>query len=59
VSLEYGGVWDVLDELEADDLELGASVYLGFDTLLGPLFVGFGTTEGGERSAYVFIGPIF
>lgn len=59
VSLEYGGVWQELGEFSADDLQLGASVYLGLDTLLGSVFLGVGATQGGHQSAYVFIGPIF
>jgi NTE family protein len=59
MSLEYGGVWNDLDALESDDLLVSGSVYLGLDTLVGPAYVGFGLTEGGEHSVYVFIGPVF
>jgi NTE family protein len=58
MTLEYGGVWQDLAGLQADDMNVGASVYLGFDTLLGSAFLGFGTSEGGHTSAYVFIGPV-
>jgi NTE family protein len=58
MTLEYGGVWQDLAGLEADDMNVGASVYLGFDTLVGSAFLGFGTSEGGHTSAYVFIGPV-
>lgn len=57
-SLELGGVWQDLDRY-GEDPDFGGSVYLGFDTLLGSAFVGFGMSEGGHTSFYVFIGPVF
>jgi len=57
-SLEYGGPWQVLDDFAWDDLRLGGSLYLGLETFLGPAYLGVGLTEGGERSVYVFLGPV-
>ncbi|MEZ5979344.1 MAG: patatin-like phospholipase family protein [Planctomycetota bacterium] len=58
-TIEYGGVWQERDALGSDDLLLAGSIYLGLDTLFGPVFVGVGAAEGGEHSVFVFLGPLF
>ncbi len=58
-SLEYGGFWQDSGNFSTSAFLLGGSAYLGLDTLLGPVFIGIGIAEGGERTAFVFIGPTF
>lgn len=38
------------------DTVLASSVFLAADTALGPLYLGAGFGEGGERAAYLFLG---
>jgi NTE family protein len=37
----------------------GGSVFLGADTFMGPAYVGYGYTEGGEHSIYLLVGTYF
>jgi NTE family protein len=32
------------------------SVFFGLDSLLGPLYLGFGYAEGGRQSLYLYLG---
>ena len=45
--------------LSPDDAILAGSLFLGVDTLLGPIYMGFGHAEGGENSVYLFLGRVF
>jgi NTE family protein len=56
-SLEAGGGWE-WSELADDDLVIAGSLFLGIDSLLGPIFFAFGAAEGGERAVYFSIGQI-
>ncbi|HXH03421.1 MAG TPA: patatin-like phospholipase family protein [Candidatus Competibacteraceae bacterium] len=55
-TLELGGVWDDLEEIDPIELRGAGSVFVGADTLVGPIYLGYGYTEGGENSVYLFIG---
>jgi NTE family protein len=55
-SLEAGNVWEDAGDAGVDDLRYAGSVFVGADTLLGPLYLGFGMAEGGDSSAYVSLG---
>ena len=58
-SLEAGQVWARRKDVDLKDLTVAGSVYLGADTPLGPLFLGYGGTDQGRGSAYLFIGKPF
>jgi NTE family protein len=58
-TLETGNVWDFDQATTLADLRLAGAVFAGVDSILGPLYLGFGVTEGGENSFYLFLGPIF
>ncbi|MEM7281987.1 MAG: BamA/TamA family outer membrane protein, partial [Pseudomonadota bacterium] len=58
-SLEFGNVWDDSDDISFSSGIWGGAVFLGIDTVLGPLYVAYGLTEGGETAGYFFLGPIF
>lgn len=57
-SVEHGGVWQESDDIFDDNIWAG-SVFLGMDTPIGPLYTGYGRTEGGNDSIYVFLGKLF
>ena len=38
---------------------LAGSVFVGWSTPLGPLYLGYGIAEGGQDSAYLFLGRTF
>ena len=55
-SLEAGNVWEDAGAVAVDDLRYASSVFIGADTLLGPLYLGLGLAEGGVWSAYISLG---
>jgi len=58
-SLEAGGVFAELDDIDLPGLRPSGSLFLGVDTLIGPIYVGYGLTEGGNHSAFLVIGRQF
>lgn len=58
-SVEAGNVWAEMSDLRLDDLIFGGSLFLGADTIFGPLQIGFGAAEGGEASVYLQLAPTF
>ena len=57
-SVEYGNVWDRRDDI-FDDMLVSGSGFLGLDSPLGPLYFGYGYSEGGRDSVYLFLGATF
>ncbi|MCK4410031.1 MAG: BamA/TamA family outer membrane protein, partial [Candidatus Eisenbacteria sp.] len=55
-SLEVGNVWQDAGDVGADGLRYASSVFIGADTLLGPLYLGLGLTEHGDSSGYISLG---
>jgi len=61
MSLEYGNAYEERDDisLDPDNAILAASVFLGMDTILGPVYLSYGHAEGGNDSVYLFLGRLF
>lgn len=57
-SLEYGGIWQDDDDIFNDNVT-AASIFLGLDTPIGPIYTGYGHADGGNDSLYLFIGKVF
>jgi NTE family protein len=57
-SLEAGGIWDSREAINREDLIGAGSVFVGIDTFLGPMFLGFGHAEGGNNSFYLSFGSL-
>jgi NTE family protein len=57
-SLELGNVWQDRADF-GDDLISAGSVYVGLDSFLGPLYMGYGLAEGGHGSFYFILGRVF
>ncbi len=58
-SLEYGGVYEHLDDFSSEDHIAAGAAFVGADTPLGPFYLGYGAAEGGNRSLYLFLGQNF
>ena len=56
VSLEAGKARDRFTETRLDGWQLAGAVYLGGETPLGPVYVGYGRAKGGHGSLYLFLG---
>ncbi|MGH8203567.1 MAG: patatin-like phospholipase family protein [Steroidobacteraceae bacterium] len=57
-SVELGNVWDRRSDVSASSALVNGSAFLGFDTILGPVYVAAGFGEGGDRSFYLLLGRI-
>ena len=58
-SLEYGNVFEDIGAVDVEDMLFAGSLWLGADSFLGPLYLGYGHAEGGVNSLYLFVGRIF
>jgi len=56
-SLETGNVWE--DDFDLDDLRLAGSIFVGYDTIFGPLYLAFGHADGGYNAGYFYLGRTF
>ncbi|MFM8517603.1 MAG: patatin, partial [Nevskiaceae bacterium] len=58
LSLEAGNVWDRRSEISLGSARKQGSLFFGFDTLFGPVYLGTGFGE--DRTAfYLFLGRTF
>jgi len=58
-SLESGNAWNSKSDINYSSTIYAGSVFLGADTYLGPMYLGYGQAEGGHRAAYLSIGQTF
>lgn len=58
-SLEQGGVWDKGEDISIESSFTGGSVYVGIESFLGPIFLGYGIAEGGNNMFYLQLGTTF
>jgi len=58
-SLEAGNVWQTRSEASFGNTQKDASVFLGMDTLLGPLYIATGFDQHGNQAFYLFLGRTF
>jgi NTE family protein len=56
-SLESGNVWQ--EDFEFDDLVYAGSIFLGYDTILGPLYLGLGLNDDDRAAGYLYLGRTF
>lgn len=57
-SLETGGTWPAKSLVDADDLVLAGSLFTGFSTPLGPMFLAYGRNDAGEDTWYLVFGSL-
>ncbi len=56
-SIEAGNVWQ--KDFDLGDIEVAGSVFVGYDTLLGPLYIGLGHAGEGRTAGYFYLGRAF
>jgi NTE family protein len=59
LSLEAGNVWQSRSEASLSNTRKDASIFLGMDTLLGPLYLATGFDQHGNEAFYLFLGHTF
>jgi len=55
-SLELGNAWRSSDDIGLDNTIMAGSLFVGADTLLGPVYLAYGHAEGGHQAVYLFLG---
>jgi NTE family protein len=58
-SLEQGNVWQRSEDIGFNNTIKSASLFVGFDTPFGPLYIGYGQTDTDSSAAYIYLGPRF
>ncbi|MGY4026668.1 patatin-like phospholipase family protein [Aeromonas rivuli] len=58
-SIERGGVWNKGEDISLESSILAGSVYVGIESFLGPIFLGYGMAEGGNDVIYLQLGSTF
>ena len=58
-SVEAGGVWDGWDTIDSEAVVCGGTVFGAVVSPIGPIYLGYGWAEEGERAAYLVVGQIF
>lgn len=59
LSLESGNVWEDKDDIDFGDSILAGCIFLGIDTFLGPLYLGYGQAESNNNNFYFYLGKTF
>jgi NTE family protein len=59
VSLEVGNVWQSRSEMSFGNTQKHASLFLGLDTFLGPVYLASGFDSHGNQQYYLFLGRTF
>jgi len=59
ISLEAGNVWERRNEISFGSARKDMSIFLGLDTLVGPLYLGYGREDRGGEAFYLFLGRTF
>ena len=55
-SLEAGKAWQRSEGAGRSDLQKAASIFVGLDSIVGPLYFAWGKTFGGQSAIYLFLG---
>jgi NTE family protein len=59
MSFEIGSTWQRRGDISFDSAHKDASIFFGFDTLLGPLYLGSGYDEAGHSAFFLYLGRTF
>jgi NTE family protein len=59
LSLEAGNVWQRRSDASWASARKNGSVFLGLDTLIGPVYLATGFDEDGSQAFYLFLGRTF
>ena len=59
VSFEDGNVWQNRHDMSFGNTHKDASIFLGMDTFLGPVYIATGFDQHGNEAFYLFLGRTF
>lgn len=55
-SAEIGNTWQTRSDISFSSAQVHGSLFAGFDTLIGPVYLAAGFGEGGRNNYYLFFG---
>ncbi|MYM64957.1 patatin-like phospholipase family protein [Pseudomaricurvus sp. HS19] len=58
-SAEAGNAWANKDDVDYGDLIVSNSLFVGWDSPLGPAYLAYGHSNEGDNSFYIFLGHVF
>jgi NTE family protein len=58
-SIEQGNVWNARDDISFSSARTNGSLFLGLDTILGPVYFATGFDDEGGSAYYLFLGRTF
>jgi NTE family protein len=58
-SAEVGNTWSRRSDISGGSAIWGGSIWAGVDTPAGPVFLAYGSAEGGDDALYLFLGRLF
>lgn len=58
-TIETGNVWNRRSDISFNDLKWSSSLFIGADTVIGPIYLGGGIGDGGQASAFLYVGQLF
>ena len=59
MSVEQGNVWNSRSDISFGNARTNGSLFLGLDTILGPVYVATGFDDHGGTNYYLFLGRTF
>lgn len=59
LTLEAGNVWNTSNDIALDDLRYSASLFLGVESPLGPIYFAVGHSDNGDSAVYFYVGNPF
>lgn len=57
--VETGNVWNDRSDMSLNDLRWSSGVFVGADTMLGPVYLGAAVGDRGQTSAFLYVGQLF
>lgn len=58
-SLEFGNAWSSSESVSFNNTQMAGSLFVGADTIIGPVYFAGGLAEGGNSALYLFVGRPF
>ena len=55
-SLEAGNTWQDQADIRWDQTRVAGALFVGADTILGPVYLGYGHADGGNNALYLYLG---
>lgn len=55
-SLEAGNAWQSKSDIRYGQVKKAGSIFLGLDSIIGPMYFAWGHTFGGSSAFYLFLG---